>query len=484
MVRGGGWGLVVVAGCLAGAAPAAAATSVVAYAPTAKIGPVLTGDAVAWGEGREAFSQRGSFGLRVADAAGSIRTVLSVPTRTGSRPLWTRLLGSSGGLVVGYDTVRDDRDPFEEPELRSRISAAVTPATGVRRVAGTPLQLSAATLLVDRSAEGPTRLVLVDLTGAVADQDVTPAAGLVPDALPGVRDARVAGDFLAVAQQVASEEDSLNPDVVISVFRRSTRTRIYTLRRRPDWTIADLAPDGRLLLAEQLGAIIAGTRYRLHVVAPVATPAPRLIAPGMTSETARIVGSEAIGARAVGGRGVQPTAFPLAGGAPRPLGAPVTRIDGLDATAETVAWRSDDGCVLRAPRAAPADAALPPGACPRAAVTFPPVQGLFANRRRVLRIGVGCPGAPPPGCRGTVTLRLVASRRGKAVRLAGARVAVAPGTTQNIDLRLLRAATRIAARRGDDGQLRATIADPEGRTRTTTREFFLTVPGTPPALSP
>ena len=204
----------------------------------------------------------------------------------------------------------------------------------------------------------------------------------------------------------------------------------------------------------------------------------------MTSETARIVGDEAIGARAVGGRGVQPTAFPLAGGAPRPLGAPVTRIDGLDATAETVAWRSDDGCVLRAPLAAPADAALPPGACPRAAVTFPPVQGLFANRRRVLRIGVGCPGAPPPGCRGTVTLRLVASRRGKAVRLAGARVAIAPGTTKNVDLRLSRAATRIAARRGDDGQLRATIADPEGRTRTTTREFFLTVPGTPPALSP
>jgi hypothetical protein len=493
MVRRRGWALMVVAACLAVAAPAAAApsavapeaaapagagaTRVVAYVPHAKIGPVLTGDAVAWGEGREAFSQRGSFALRVADAARSIRAVLTVPTRPGSRPLWTRLLGGAGGLVAGYDIVRDHGDPREGEELRSRTVVALTPA-GRRTLAGTPLQLSATTLLVDRSEEGPIRLEQVDLNGAVADRDVTPK-GLVADAMPGVKDARIAGDFIAVSQEIPGED--LDSDVVISLFRRSTGARIYAWPRPPVvWTIADLAPDGRLLLAEQLGAVVAGTRYRLHVVDPVASPKPRLIAPGMTSETARIVGNEAIGSRAVGGRGAQPTAFPLAGGAPRPLGAPVTRIDGLDATAETVAWRSDNGCVLRAPLAAPAEAVLPPGACPRAALTLPPVQGLTVSDRRVLRIGVGCPGAPPPGCRGTVTLRLVASRRGKAVPLAAASVAVAPGTTKTIELRLSRSKTRIAARRGDDGQLRAAVADPEGHTRTTTRTFFLTVPGTPP----
>ena len=479
MARRCGWVLVAATSCASiGPAPAAAATRVVAYAPSAAVGPVLSGDSVVWGEERAPFGKTGRFRLRAAAPAGTIGTLLTAPDRTGARPRWTRLLGGAGGLAFAYEVVRDSRDPTREPAVRSTVNVALTGA-GVRRtVTGTPLQLSGTTLLVDRSGEVSTKLSLTDIAGAAPDGDLT-LAGLDPDAYPGFDDARIAGDFLAVAQDVPTEE--LNPDTVMSLFRLSTGARIYSRRTEPAvWTIADLAPDGRLLVAEQIGGVAAGSRRRLHYLDPSPAPSLHLVAPLVSSGRAVIVGDEAIAPGPAGGRGAQPIAFPLAGGPPRPLGTPATAIADLAATANTVAWRTDDGCVLRAPVAAPADSALPPGACPRAALTFPPEQGLRADRGRVLRIRVGCPGAPPPGCVGTVVLRLVASRSGKAVSLATSRVAVAPNTTRSVALRLSHPKTRIAARRGGDAELRATIADPAGRKRTTSLDFFLEVPGTPP----
>lgn len=103
-----------------------------------------------------------------------------------------------------------------------------------------------------------------------------------------------------------------------------------------------VTPDGRVVVAEQIPAVVAGSRYALHVIDLGAQPKLRLLTQELTGDSVVVVGKEAIVAVRAPGMGERPAAVPLGGGA---LCAPGRRSKVSTPDAGSVAWRTRAGCI-------------------------------------------------------------------------------------------------------------------------------------------
>jgi hypothetical protein len=99
----------------------------------------------------------------------------------------------------------------------------------------------------------------------------------------------------------------------------------------------------------------------------------------------------------------------------------------LDAEGELVAWAANS-CAFAAPVAGPGSSLVPPGPCPRAELHFLDHQP-ERLRGRTVRVRLRCVTAPPPGCRGTVRLRLFRP-------LGKARYVIPAGDRETVRVRL------------------------------------------------
>ena len=149
----------------------------------------------------------------------------------------------------------------------------------------------------------------------------------------------------------------------------------------------------------------------------------------------------------------------------RPFGVPSADLSEFVVDEQRVLWRGS-GCLLTAPITDPAADAPDAGACPRSEVHLPDEISRVKRGRRV-RVRVDCVAAPPPGCRGTLTL--VSLFRGP--RLAKPlRFRIPVGHRARLRVRLTRRGYKAAVRAdrkigSAPVDVRTVTVDPDGRRR-------------------
>jgi hypothetical protein len=162
----------------------------------------------------------------------------------------------------------------------------------------------------------------------------------------------------------------------------------------------------------------------------------------------------------------------------RLIGVPSGSITDFTADEERVLWFAND-CLLTAPITEPAATAPDQGVCPRSELQLvdevsPPVR----RRDRLVRVRADCIAAPPPGCRGTLTIRAI--NRGLRAVTKRQRFAIPVGRRGRLNVRLTRRGYALVARAdrrfgGAPVEVRTVTVDPDGRRRVQEHHLVLDV---------
>jgi hypothetical protein len=393
--------------------------------------------------------------------AGPGRVVFSFRAPPGARPA-ARLEASSqrvGLIVIALEAQRSRGQPFSGAPpgpwsalapLRQHVDDRFHPAW--HEVDGDTLFTSEV-----RADVGRVRVVVREGAGEPRTVDL-------PE---GVLQTAFAGDFVAFAVAVPGQPADDEPRrLVVQNWR--TRAQTATAVAREGIEHFDVRADGRAVISEDGGGLLAlegSSRWRRLTrdgVAP-AFAGDRIVFvdPGSREGDQRL-------------RIVEP------GGRVRAFGVPTSRIDQFRTDGARVLW-SANGCLLVADVAASAAAEPGPGACVRSELFLDDAGPSPAlDRRRRVPLTLRCIAAAPPGCRGTLRLRLADDPSREAARPL--RFRIPAGRSQRLAPRLTRLGYRAAiaeARAGLGGaalEVDAVAVDPAGRRSRLRDGYVIEVP--------